>query len=692
MKKITLLLLLFMTSISFSQVTIGTGDDGSSFNSPPINPYYGFSYSQSIYLASEIGASGDITSIEIALNAGTDISSADDMVDVWIGHTTKTSFSSTSDWVDVTTLTQVLTSGTVTASGDVLTITFSSPFTYNGTDNLIIAVDANESGFGSSSDYTLSTNGPNADMTVDHRRDSVNSDPTTPETGTLRQNRGNITFNGITQACPTPTGLMASSTSTTEASISWTAGGSETDWTYEFGLVGFAQGAGIGGMVAVTTNSESLTMLIPGETYEVRVQANCGGGNGDSNWVSTTWTQPLPPPPNDLPANAIPLMLDPGLTCGANGITGISNGGTTDSGVSAPSCGSYGTPTNRGDLWYTVVAPSTGEITFDVNNVTGLTSVAGAFYSGTVGSLTEESCTEFSSGWPWTVSGLTAGNTYYVRVWDYGNDQTGTFDLCGYYATPIVPNYMNDFSTYPGDGWSEASGAFMNPTGSSSSFTSDDFGNDAGSPNGQSARVNIFGTTTDEYLITPAFDLSGATYYLNFDIAYTEFSTTAAATFGSDDYVALLVTQDGGTNWTELTRWDSGSTISNTGEAASEIMLSGYGANVKFAFYAFSDTSNEDNNFYVDNFQVTTTTLSTRDNEEIAGFSLYPTVVKQELNFTAQENVSELSVYNLLGQKVFSSKPNQANSFVNLSSLRSGIYIVKVKVGDLTGSYKIVKE
>lgn len=690
MKKITLLLLLLVTSLSFSQVTIGTGNDGGSTNSPPISPYYGFSYSQSIYLASEIGASGNITSIQIALNAGTSISTADDMVDVWIGHTTKTSFSSTSDWVDVTTLTQVLTSGTITAANDILTITFSAPFAYNGTDNLIIAVDANESGFGSSSDYALSTDGPNADMTLDHRSDSTNSDPTSPTTGTLRQNRGNITFVGITQACPTPTGLTAASTSTTEASFSWTAGGSETDWTYEFGLVGFAQGAGIGGMVAVTATSENLTMLVPGETYEVRVQANCGGANGDSSWVSTTWSQPLPPPPNDLPANATPLTVDAGLACGANGLTGISNGGTTDSGVAAPGCGSYGNPTNRGDLWYSIVAPSTGEVTFDTNNVTGLTSVAGAFYSGTVGALVEESCTEFGSGWPWAVTGLTAGNTYYVRVWDYGNDQTGTFDLCAYYATPIVPNYMNDFTTYPGGGWSEASGAFMSPTGTSSSFTSDDFGNDTGHANGKSARVNIFGTTTDEYLITPAFDLSGNTYYLNFEIAYTEFSTTAAASLGADDYVALLVTQDG-TNWTELTRWDSNSTISNTGEAASEIVLSGYGSNVKFAFYAFSDTSNEDNNFYIDNFQITTTTLGL-DSNSIENFSLYPTVVKDELSFNSQETVDHIMIYNLMGQKVFSKKLNLTTSSLDLRSLSSGMYIVKVKVGNTSGSYKIIKE
>ena len=127
-----------------------------------------------------------------------------------------------------------------------------------------------------------------------------------------------------------------------------------------------------------------------------------------------------------------------------------------------------------------------------------------------------------------------------MRVWDYGNDQTGTFDLCAYYPTPIVPNYVNDFTTFPGDGWTEASGIFGTPVGSSSSWTNDDFGNDAGHANGKSGRLEIWSTTTDEYLISPAFNLSGSSYYLNFDIALTIWNTTASATLGTDDYLSLI--------------------------------------------------------------------------------------------------------------------------------------------------------
>ena len=655
MKKITLLLsMLLATSLSFSPVIIGTGDDGSEFNSPPINAYYGWSYSQSIYLASEIGASGNITSIELGLNAGADFSSADEMVDVWIGHTSKSAFDTTTDWVDVSTLTQVLTSGTITVASDVLTITFNAPFAYNGTDNLIIAVDANEAGFGSSSDFVLSTDGPSAGLSITHRSDGTNGDPTSPPTGTLRQNRGNITFNGITQACPTPTGLTVTPSSTTGADIVWVAGGSETNWTYEYGVDGFTQSAGT--TDTATTESASLTGLTPGETYDIYLQANCSGD--DSTWATYTWTQPLPPPSNDTPATAIALTVEADLSC-VSGITGITNQSTTDSGVTAPSCGSYGTPTERGDLWYTVVAPTGGAITFDVSNITVMTSVAGAFYSGTIGSLVEESCTEFGSGWPWLVNGLTPGNTYYVRVWDYGNDQTGTFDLCA--GTPPPPP--------ANDNCADASGINTLPFNSVGDAT---FATNTGgflAPSG-------CGSMNDGVWYTFTTDAAGT-----IDIALTGVT-------GWDPEIAIYSGSCG--TFTCVDNADSNG--SGSGESLTNISVDAstqYWINIGY----FSGTTDSSEGSYTLDVSTsdTTTVLSTDDNT-LQGFSLFPTVVKEELKFTSQNTVDQITIFSLLGQKVFSSSPNSANSQVNLASLRAGIYIVKVKVGSATATYKIIKE
>jgi hypothetical protein len=315
------------------------------------------------------------------------------------------------------------------------------------------------------------------------------------------------------------------------------------------------------------------------------------------------------------------------------------------------------------------------------------------FFGTTSGALS--SLGKFS-GTTINITGSALSTTYYWKIVseNAGGSATGCPEWS--YTTenppaPIVPTYSADFSTYPADRWSEADGAYGAPSGTSSSFAGDDFGNNTSHANGKSARINIFGSITDEYLISPKFNLSGGTYYLNYEIALTGYAASTSATLGDDDYLALLVTQDEGSTWQEISRWDANTAISNTGQSAAEITLSGYGADVQFSFYAFSDTSNEDNDLFIDNFQITTETLGTAANT-LEGFTLYPTIVKEELNFRSQNKVAAITIFNLLGQKVFSGAPNANNSSVNLSNLRPGVYLVKVKSGNSIGSYKIIKE
>jgi hypothetical protein len=84
-------------------------------------------------------------------------------------------------------------------------------------------------------------------------------------------------------------------------------------------------------------------------------------------------------------------------------------------------------------------------------------------------------------------------------------------------------------------------------------------------------------------------------------------------------------------------------------------------------------------------------TLATGKNA-IEGFKLFPTVVQKELNFTSTNTVETVTIFNILGQKVYTSTPNVKNASVDLSSLQSGVYSVEVKAAGASGSYKIIKE
>jgi hypothetical protein len=86
--------------------------------------------------------------------------------------------------------------------------------------------------------------------------------------------------------CPDPSGLTLDNLTSTTADVSWTAGGTESNWNIEWGAPGFAPGTGaeIGADVA-TANSYSITGLNPETNYQVYVQADCGAVDGTSEWV-----------------------------------------------------------------------------------------------------------------------------------------------------------------------------------------------------------------------------------------------------------------------------------------------------------------------------------------------------------------------------------------------------------------------
>lgn len=81
-------------------------------------------------------------------------------------------------------------------------------------------------------------------------------------------------------SCAKPTALAAGSVTATGATLTWTAGGSETDWTVEHGTAADFTGAASN---VSTTPTLALNGLTPATTYYVRVKAVCGVGD-ESNW------------------------------------------------------------------------------------------------------------------------------------------------------------------------------------------------------------------------------------------------------------------------------------------------------------------------------------------------------------------------------------------------------------------------
>ncbi|WP_396157265.1 choice-of-anchor J domain-containing protein [Flavobacterium sp.] len=75
-----------------------------------------------------------------------------------------------------------------------------------------------------------------------------------------------------------------------------------------------------------------------------------------------------------------------------------------------------------------------------------------------------------------------------------------------------------------------------------------------------------------------------------------------------------------------------------------------------------------------------------------ANFSYYPNPVKNTLNLSYNKEISNVDVFNLLGQKVSSNKVNANDAQIDMSNVSKGAYMVKVTSDTEVKTIKVIKE
>lgn len=202
MRNYTLLCILFCTIFSVNaQVSIGTGTLNN--QQIPIDPSKEFSYSQIIYTADEINASGAITGLKL-YKSGIGLTNSEDWT-VLIGYTDLLAFETSTDWVNGATLEQVFNGVVTQGTNGEVEIIFNTPFLYNGFDNLVIAIDENSPGIANSADNFYSTSSFYSQSLV-YTNDGINPSPLNPPAanvayGGLKFARPNISFLGLNHTC-----------------------------------------------------------------------------------------------------------------------------------------------------------------------------------------------------------------------------------------------------------------------------------------------------------------------------------------------------------------------------------------------------------------------------------------------------------------------------------------------------------
>ena len=222
MKKITicLALLLLFVAQGFAQVQIGNGNEAQ--KRVPFEPYFGYSYGQSIYYASEINAAGAITSIQWYYNGSgaSGLNNSQDLT-IYMAHSSKVAFASDTDWEPYENLVEVYAGGIDAEGPGWVTIELSNAFQYNGVDNLIVAVSELKPGYDTVEDtFRTFAVGENRALAYINDND-IPTIETPPTASVIDQYIPNIILGGIQQECPTPTQVSVDAITSNSATISW---------------------------------------------------------------------------------------------------------------------------------------------------------------------------------------------------------------------------------------------------------------------------------------------------------------------------------------------------------------------------------------------------------------------------------------------------------------------------------------
>ena len=270
---------------------IGTGEGTDNGNELPVTTRYKYSVSQQIYTAAELGGEAkSIESIDFYLTSYS--YGYTQQWDIYLAHTNKNYFTSSSDWISISADDMVYSGSVDCNQPGWISITFDTPFEYNGTDNVVLVVD-NNTGISYGNSYYW-TYGDTDYCSLIHwlSSNATDFDPTNMSgmSGGLRQNKNQIRLMmNDPSPVPKPATFKATTVYAHKAWLSWTEKGTASQWH-------ICVNENEDSLIDVTANPYLISGLSPETSYTVKVRAV--NSEQVSNWAGpisfTTTANPAP--------------------------------------------------------------------------------------------------------------------------------------------------------------------------------------------------------------------------------------------------------------------------------------------------------------------------------------------------------------------------------------------------------------
>ncbi len=113
--------------------------------------------------------------------------------------------------------------------------------------------------------------------------------------------------------------------------------------------------------------------------------------------------------------------------------------------------------------------------------------------------------------------------------------------------------------------------------------------------------------------------------------------------------------------------------------------------NSYYLSFRHHDSSNQ-NSVLIDNVKVEANSTASLNDLQKIGFSYFPNPVNNVLNLNANKNITEIKIINTLGQEIISVSNMAIQHQINTQNLDKGVYLVKIKATDLSGTFKFIKQ